>query len=123
MKVILSIKPEFVEKIFSGTKKYEFRRSLFKDKSVTTVVIYASAPISKIVGEFEIGDIVHDKIESVWDLTKKYSGIDESFFLQYFSGKSEAFAIKIRNAKKYRTPISIRDEYGIAPPQSFAYIR
>jgi predicted transcriptional regulator len=30
MKVLLSIKPQFAEMIFSGTKKYEFRRSVFK---------------------------------------------------------------------------------------------
>ena len=32
MKVLLSIKPEFAEKIFNGTKKYEFRKSIFKNK-------------------------------------------------------------------------------------------
>ena len=51
MNVILSIKPEFVEKIFSGEKQYEYRKILFKQK-VDTVYIYASRPISKIVGEF-----------------------------------------------------------------------
>ena len=58
MKVLLSIKPEFVEKIFAGTKKYEFRKSLFKKSGVKYVVIYASAPIKRVVGEFEIDDIL-----------------------------------------------------------------
>ena len=40
MNVILSIKPEFVEKIFSGEKQYEYRKILFKQK-VDTVYIYA----------------------------------------------------------------------------------
>ena len=48
MKVLLSIKPEFVEKIFAGTKKYEFRKSLFKKNGVKDVVIYASAPIKRV---------------------------------------------------------------------------
>lgn len=30
MKVLLSIKPEFVEKIFAGEKKFEYRRTIFK---------------------------------------------------------------------------------------------
>ena len=34
MKVLLSIKPEFAEKIFDGTKLYEFRRSIFKNKNI-----------------------------------------------------------------------------------------
>ena len=53
MKVLLSIKPEFADKIFNGTKKYEYRRSIFKKKEVKTVVVYASSPIQKIIGEFE----------------------------------------------------------------------
>ena len=30
MKVLLSIKPEFVEKIFSGEKRFEYRKNIFK---------------------------------------------------------------------------------------------
>jgi predicted transcriptional regulator len=33
MKVILSIKPEYAFKIFDGTKKFEFRRVIFKKKT------------------------------------------------------------------------------------------
>ena len=44
MKVLLSIKPEFVEAIFSGEKLYEYRKAIFK-KNVTTVVIYATKPV------------------------------------------------------------------------------
>lgn len=60
MKVLLSIKPEFANKIFEGSKKFEFRRSIFKNKQVKSIVVYASAPISKVIGEFEI-DTVHCK--------------------------------------------------------------
>lgn len=31
MKVLLSIKPEFAERIFNGSKKYEFRKVIFKN--------------------------------------------------------------------------------------------
>ena len=65
MNVILSIKPEFVEKIFSGEKQYEYRKVLFKQK-VDTVYIYASRPISKIVGEFKIAEIICDTWRSAF---------------------------------------------------------
>ena len=45
MKVLLSIKPEFADKIFNGTKKYEFRKSIFKNKDVDTVVVYPKSVI------------------------------------------------------------------------------
>lgn len=47
MKILLSIKPEFADKIFEGTKQFEFRKSIFKDKTVRKVVVYASSPIQK----------------------------------------------------------------------------
>ena len=34
MKVLLSIKPEFADKIFNGTKKYEFRKEIFNGSEV-----------------------------------------------------------------------------------------
>ena len=52
-KVLLSIKPEFADKIFNGTKKYEFRRSIFKE-NIKIIVVYVSYPVQEIVGEFEI---------------------------------------------------------------------
>ena len=63
MKVILSIKPEFANKIFNGTKKFEFRRTLFKNKEIKMIIVYASAPISKVIGEFEIDRIFHEELE------------------------------------------------------------
>jgi predicted transcriptional regulator len=39
MKVLLSIKPEFADKIFEGTKLFEFRRSIFKNEKIKKVVV------------------------------------------------------------------------------------
>lgn len=99
MKVLLSIKPEFVEKIFAGTKKYEFRKSLFKKNGVKYVVIYASAPIKRVVGEFEIDDILSDDVDVIWDRTQKYSGITKAFYQSYFHNRKIANAIQIGHIK------------------------
>ena len=122
MKVILSIKPEFANKIFEGTKRYEFRRTIFKNPDVTKVVVYASSPIKKIIGEFEIESILKDNLESLWLKTKNYSGISEEYFFKYFIDKELGFAIKIKNFKKYSTPKCIREDYNLFPPQSFLYL-
>ena len=72
MKVLLSIKPDFVEKVFSGEKKYEFRRVIFKKPEVNTVVVYASTPVQKVIGEFSVKNIIFDEIGSLWKKTKKF---------------------------------------------------
>lgn len=121
MNVILSIKPEFVEKIFSGEKKYEYRKVLFKQK-VDTVYIYASRPISKIVGEFKIEEIICDTPENIWNLTKEQSGVTKKFFYKYYEGKDKGVALKIKDCKEYEegvNPGSLVANFKV--PQSFIY--
>ena len=40
MKALLSIKSEFVKRILSGEKKYEYRRRVFARDDVEAIVIY-----------------------------------------------------------------------------------
>lgn len=122
MKVILSIKPEFADKIFDGSKKYEFRRRIYKNKSIKKIIVYASAPISKVIGEFEIESILYEDLARLWMVTHEYSGISEGYYYDYFKGKEMGYAIVIKKAKLYKKPICIKEGFGLAPPQSFAYV-
>lgn len=122
MKVILSIKPKFAKKIFEGTKKFEFRRSIFKKKGIKKIVVYASAPISKVVGEFEIDKIIHEDVCVLWAITRLNAGITPEFFDRYFEGKEKGYAIKVKNPKRYARRYDIKEKYGIGAPQSFAYV-
>ncbi|WP_334075008.1 ASCH domain-containing protein [Paenibacillus sp. A14] len=125
MKVLLSIKPEFVEEIMSGNKKFEYRKSIFKRADISTVVVYATKPYGKVVGEFEIEDILEDSPYEIWQRTKKYSGIKKSFFNSYFENKEIGYAIQIRDFIAYETPLELKDidEDIKVAPQSFCYIR
>jgi len=120
--VLLSIKPEFANKIFEGSKKYEFRRALFKSKSVKRVVVYASSPIQRVIGEFEIGGIITQKKNKVWGATKQHSGIEKDYFDEYFEGKDVAHAIKIVNPRRYDSPLCLSDFNIKTAPQSFVYL-
>jgi predicted transcriptional regulator len=122
MRVLLSIKPKYAERIFSGEKQYEFRRVLFKRPETRVVVVYASAPVSKVVGEFEISGIISDSPSCLWAATKEHAGIDEDSFFDYFAGQQMAHAIKVKNPTRYQRALDIREEFSLRPPQSFAYL-
>lgn len=122
MKVLLSIKPEFANKIFDGTKLFEFRRAIFKNPNIKTVVVYASSPVQKVIGEFEIDHILKQDIKSLWFNTAKHSGIQKDYFHQYFNGREFGFAIKVKNPKLYKKAQSLKDDYKKLPPQSFCYL-
>jgi len=122
MRVLLSIKPEFAEMIFAGTKKFEFRRSVFKNSEVRTVVVYASSPVQKVIGEFEIETIIEDEPEALWQQTSKYAGISKDFFLSYFSNKASGYAIQIKKTTRYEKALCLRTDFNATPPQSFMYL-
>lgn len=122
MKVLLSIKPEFANRIFDGSKKYEFRKSIFKNSSIKTVVVYASSPVSRVIGEFEIETILSGHPVSLWKETHESSGISEESFFKYFSERETGFAIKIKKTCKYKKARCLHATYNLTPPQSFCYI-
>jgi len=121
MKVILSIKPYYAEKILTGEKTYELRKSIFRIPDIKTVIIYASSPISRIIGEFEVDGIIHEEVTTLWKKTKEFAAVEKSFFDEYFADKEKGYAIKIKNIKRYDTTYNIMEKYGITAPQSFSY--
>lgn len=122
-RVLLSIKPRFAEKIFSGVKRYEFRRLVFREASISKVVVYVSSPISKVVGEFEIENILNLEKEQLWLRTKEHSGIEKNYFDQYFQDKTHGYAIQIGATKLYEEPLHLQSCFSIKhPPQSFVYL-
>lgn len=122
MRVLLSIKPEFALKIFAGSKRYEYRRTIFKRGSVTTVVVYASAPIKKVIGEFEIGGILHEEPQALWTKTGDHAGIAKKKFLEYFTNRTKGYAIKVKTTTMYDDPLPLNSFQVSSPPQSFMYI-
>ena len=123
MYAILSIKPKYCEAIASGIKKYEFRRRIFKDVyRVKGVYIYSTSPVRRLVGEFQVGEIISGEPENVWQQCKEYGGISENEFFAYFKNTNTAYAIEIDNLRMFNPldPRDIIDEFN--PPQSYRYI-
>lgn len=121
MKVVLSIKPEFAYKIFDGSKRFEFRKAIFKNEKIKSVIVYASSPVQQVIGEFEIQDIHNHDLDTLWQLTHKHSGISEDYYYKYFADKDQGYAIEIKKTKKYRKPKCLKEDFNLLPPQSFAY--
>lgn len=120
--VLLSIKPEFAYKIFDGTKKYEFRKQIFKDSSIKKVIVYSSSPEQKVIGEFKIDTILRDTPSAIWLQTRDYSGISQAFYDEYFRGRQNAYAIKVASTRIYEQKKDLSDFDRMFPPQSFAYV-
>ena len=119
--IVLSINPEYVDEILSGKKLYEFRKTKCKQR-VDKIYIYSTSPISKVVAEAEVEDILEGTPQEIWKLTKSYSGINKTFFDKYYKNRLKAFAYKLQNITEYEKPFDL-SEIGIEnAPQSFQYV-
>ena len=118
MNLIISIKPQFVEKILSGEKRYEFRRRIYK-KEVDKIYIYQTLPDAKIVAYFKPGKIIKDTPEGLWKNLKDVSGTTEESLMAYLHDKTEAYAIEITDLVILEPPLIPK---GIQAPQSYKYI-
>ena len=123
MNVLFSIKPKFVEKMANGEKLYEFRKTIFRNKKIRKAYIYSSSPTKKIVGFFDIGTIIEDHPERLWEQYNEVSGIDKQDFFRYFMNKEKGFAIEIEKLKMFSSPLDPHEVINnFTPPQSFCYV-
>lgn len=122
MKAILSIKPKYVQNIIAGTKKFEFRKQPL-NPAIKQVYIYSSAPQKRIIGYFEVKQIVSDTPENLWERFRKSAGISEDEFFAYYDGRSRGYAISIKNLTVLKKPINPYKYFKkFTPPQSFMYM-
>ncbi|UCF08747.1 MAG: hypothetical protein JSW28_03380 [Thermoplasmata archaeon] len=122
MNLLLSIKPRYVESIMSGKKRYEFRKTIFRNRNIKRAYIYSTAPVKKIGGSFLIGDIVEDYPDRLWDRFHKLSGLSHEEFFNYFIEGKKGFAIQIESVEEFDTPIDPWElNSDFSPPQSFYY--
>lgn len=125
MDVILSIKPNYTQKIYEGSKRVELRKKIGKGFEVgSKVLIYTSSPVKAIEGEAFIESINLYPIKYIQEHLTKLAGISENDLLSYFEGCNEGYAIKLNSVNQYDNPVSLNElkKIGFHPPQSFCYL-
>ena len=119
--ILLSIKPEYVSRILEGSKKFEVRRSVAKRK-VGRILIYSTAPVKKVVALVDVTGVLQDSPQRLWQHTHAGAGISRAKFMDYFAGRTVAYAYQLGTLRRFKEPRTLA-EYGIvSAPQSFTYI-
>ena len=119
--ILLSVNPEYVDKIFAGSKKYEYRKRL-ASKTVDKILIYSTAPIMKVVGEVQVIETISASPTALWECTKKFAGISRGKYRKYFKGCKVAYAYQLGQVIRYDPPKELGEFNVNLPPQSFIYL-
>ena len=123
--IVFSVKPEYSEKIVSGTKTVELRRRFPASVPMGTVAfIYATTPTQALTGVAQIEMLFNRSPGDIWQEFSEESCVKKEEFDLYFAGTTMATAIKLRRARPLRRSIQLdelRERFNFEPPQSFLY--
>lgn len=122
---LISVHPCYAEKIISGEKKIEFRRS-WATMPVDVLVIYATTPIQRIIAVVDVKQIVIGSKTKLWNLAKSVGGgISRRKLFNYLDGKKNAVAIELATVKAIANGLDPKCIFGpdFRPPQSFRYLK
>lgn len=123
--VLISLKPEYFELIRRGEKTIELRRKFPNLSAGTIAVIYASAPLSAVVGFMRVEGMLCATPQELWAEVADRAGISLEKYEKYYSGAREARGLMVEGLCPVH-PISLARLRAIwptfCPPQSFRYL-
>lgn len=120
MIVLLSIHPQHAHDIIEGRKLFEFRR--VPPRAVSRLVLYATAPVRRIIGHAKVKAVLADSPEGLWPRCEHGAAISREQFFRYFAGRERAFAIQVETATPLRHPVETSLLGRFCVPQSFRYL-
>ena len=124
---LVSIHPNYVEKIVEGVKTVELRRRFSETVAPGAIIlIYSTSPTQAIVGSASIRGVRRLQLDELWEQHGGAACIDRDTFDDYFNGLDEGYAILLEDVKPFARQVAAADlkqKFGFTPPQSFMYLR
>lgn len=123
MEIIMSIKPKYIKKIFTGEKTVEIRCRKMNILPNTKIWLYSTSPEKSIVGSAVVSKYVYDRREKIWEVYKAESAIDEDEFSYYTRKYKKVSAILLEDIQKLKQEIPLSTLQvkieGFHPPQFY----
>ena len=124
--LLLSIHPNYSEKIFVGLKTVELRRVRPRVAKGDVVLVYATSPQMELIGAFEVSSVIEAVPKELWSEVADYACIDKDSFDSYFLGAKCGYGIEISYSWQFETPLSLSSLRqripGFCPPQGYRYL-
>jgi len=119
--ILLAIHPLHVANILRGEKRFELRRRI--PFNIKRLVIYSTAPESRITAVADVEEVLFDTPTTLWDKVREAACVEHDFYTDYFAGSKQAFALRIGRVRELSRKILLsHSRLRFSPPQSFRYI-
>lgn len=124
--LLLSIRPQYAEKIFTGKKTVELRKVRPSVQEGDLVLVYVSSPVKALCGSFIVDRVVSKSPAKLWEQVRLSAGISKAEFEAYYEGRELGFGIFLKAATSVSEPISLtnlrKTWANFHPPQSYRYL-
>ena len=122
--LLMSIQPEYADRLLSGEKRVEIRRKFSTKWAGQKVSLYASSPSNALVGEAMIDRVVVGEPERIWAEFNSETDCTKEEFDKYTESAKEIYAIVFHEVLPYKekiflTQVSHLLNKDLTPPQSY----
>jgi predicted transcriptional regulator len=128
--LLVSMKPQYAERILSGSKVIEIRRKFSERWVGCKAVLYSSSPQKALVGEATVCSVTSGNPQEIWTRFNVGIGCTHGEFSAYVGQATDVCAIELDNVFPYKEPITLSQishllglEEDLRPPQSYCDLR
>lgn len=115
---MISLHPHYWDMFKDGSKTWELRKVDHSPRCVDGLIIYATSPVSRIVGEVDLVSTHVGYVDDVWDIIKAGCGITREQYDIYYQDQDMAIAYRLGDIYEYATHLYISPA-----PQGYRYLR
>lgn len=119
---MISLKPEYANAILQHKKIYEIRTRIPKLLEDDIIYMYVTAPISKVVGMFQVDCFIIGSPDWLYQMYHKKMCISPNDYASYVGEQKKIKLIKIKNVRKFAFPLELKEYHIKRPPQWFTKI-
>lgn len=114
---MIPLHPQYWDMYRDGSKIWELRKVTHSPRCVDGLVIYATAPVSRVVGEVDLVSYHTGYVDDVWHVVKDGCGITREQYDLYYRNQEMAIAYRLGNVYEYIPSLGV-----LFPPQGYRYL-
>lgn len=118
--VLMSIRPHHAQRIYSGTKPYEFRRVASGIRSGDMIFLYETSPVSAVTGQAIVASITVDSPNHL--STLEPDPLEREYVSAYLGDARKPIALRLCEVVRYGIARDLRG-FGVRrAPQSYQFL-
>lgn len=121
--IMISTTPKYANLILDDESKNVFFYKVTPVNKVKRVLIYATAPVKAVVGEFDLEKIDICALSTAWNKYRSQSAMEKKEFDSYYEGKKEAHALISKESFRYSKPKKLEQFNMTKGPSGFQYLK